>query len=335
MAYLAAVRRPVPHVAAIAAAALDGRPLWRVGLPAEGEPTALAAVGGALALALLASGGGVAVQVRSAATGRLLAVRRLPWPGGPPAPSLVSDGTGGLLVSAPAVDLPAALSGVVPAPSPLWDLDPDLRVRWRARGVGGPVAVGDGVVVAAYRAGAAGRVLVLTALAAADGALRWRIRLPLAHAPSTAAFALFAGVLVWDATWPGGGGEGAVSLADGRPLWRRPSDAAFLAAGQGLVAAGDAPWSPPAPVAAFALANGRPVALPAGGDGLPVLWLAGGLLTVSPAGDGTSWRWVGANGAAERAGAPLPPVYAYCAPGGVYLLSPWQPAALWWIPPTR
>jgi hypothetical protein len=335
VAYLAAVRRPVPHVAAVAAVGADGRPLWRVPLPSAGQPTALAAVGGALALALLAPGGGVDVQVRSAATGRLLAQRLLAWPGRPPAPSLTTDGTGGLLIATPAVDLPAALSGLGVGPSPMWDLGPDLRVRWRAAAVGDPVAVGDGAVVAAYRAGAAGRVLALTALAAVDGGVRWRLRLALPRAPSTAAFSLSAGVLAWDATWPGGGEEGAVSLADGRTLWRRPTAATLLAAGQGRVAAGGAPWSPPAPVAVRALGSGRAVGLRDAGDGLPVLWLAGGLLTLSPAGEGTSWRWVGAAGAAVRAGAPLPPVYAYCAPGGVYLLSPWQAAALWWIPPTR
>lgn len=338
-AYLQSARRPVPHVAALVAAQADsGRVAWRVPLAAAASPTALAALAGNVAVALRA-GLGVRVETFSPSGARDGAAD-LPWPAGALAPDLTSDGRGGLILSGPVVDLPAALGGLGPTVPPLVDVGPTLAVRWRAPGVGDLVALGGGIAVAGVRTGGAGRTVRLTALSIATGSVLWRRTLHLGGAPDTATFGVGRGALVAAFTWPGGGSVVATTLAHGHALWQAETDASAWVVGSGVAVGGPEPWQPPAPITARALAGGRTVWR--GPAAAPVAVMGGRVLAVRATASGPQWLWVTPPSAKQRAAlgrtpspaslpAPEPPVAVYCqGPGsGAALLAPQRPGDLW------
>jgi hypothetical protein len=337
VAYLQLARRPWPHVAALVAETREGRELWRLGLDAGANPSGLAVVGGRIALALR-QGSGVRVELVAPGDGRVLAARTLalPMAGANPAPAPVADGTGGLALAVAAVDLPSALSGLGPAPASVWDLFPDLGVRWRATGVGAVLAVGRGTLVVGYRS--APDTIALAGLASATGAVRWRARVVLAGAADTASFAVGRGVVVWSATWNGlgnGGGEvGAFSLATGAPLWRAPTRLTTWIVADDAAVGGAAVWQSPTALEGRDLDTGR--LLWRGGEGQPVAALGGRVLVAAP--PVPAWRWLappGVEGMAAPAlspplaAAPPPPYDLYCGPSGATLLAPWRGDGLW------
>ncbi len=340
VAYLQSVRRPVPHVAALTVATTAGSVVWRSPLAPGALPGGLAALGGGLALAVR-DRAGVEVEVLDAAHGTLRTSARIAWSSGGWAPALTADGRGGLIASGPTASLPAALSGLGTAAPPLVDLGPSLGVRWRVPGVGDLVAVGAGVAVAGRRAGAGGRLVRLTGVSVATGRALWARKLTLPAVPVTASFGVDRGILVWAATWPGGGQAMALALASGAALWRMPTAQADWIAAGGAAVAGPSPWQAPTALTARNLRTGA--VLWRGPAATPVVSLNGRILALALDRAALTWLWLtppaskgGVAAAAAPAGAaasaPLPPVAVYCDAGpgaGAVLLAPSRGGVLW------
>jgi hypothetical protein len=346
LAYLQTKRRPVPHVAAVVASTTAGAVLWRDPVALTADPTALAAAGSLLDVALRA-GAGVRLEALSPADGAVRIARSLDWPAAGPAPALTPDGRGGLIVSGPVSNLPAALSGLGVAATPVADLTASLAARWRDDGVGDLLALGGSVAITGVRQGTSASRVRLMALSLRTGGVLWTHTLVAAGPPATASFGVSEGVLVWALTWPGGGSAGAFALATGKALWRVPNTLADWIAAGGAAIAGPAPWQAPSALVARSLASGA--VLWQGPAAAPVALLGGRLLTVSAAAAGSlGWLWLtppvdrspAARALAARpsqgaAPAPLPPVAVYCASAGTgaTLLAPARPGLLWTVGP--